>query len=161
MGPIESTSLAHQRSVFPTNSAAARKRSDRCDSFTIRGLALVRSQDPARLPPASTALAGAGGAGGCFRECLIASLLPPGWESASLRTMRSAKKHHFSVHLAADYGPKRSHSNRLAGSCLTISSDCKRRMWSLQCLIPVSSRKAMEAFAKEVLVRMRLSAGSN
>jgi hypothetical protein len=24
------------------------------------------------------------------------------------------------VHLAADYGPKRSNSNRLAGSCLTI-----------------------------------------
>jgi hypothetical protein len=25
------------------------------------------------------------------------------------------------VHLAADYGPKRSNSDRLAGSCLTIS----------------------------------------
>ena len=38
---------------------------------------------------------------------------------ASLRTMRSPKKPQFGVDLAADYGPKRSNSNRLAGSCLT------------------------------------------
>jgi hypothetical protein len=37
---------------------------------------------------------------------------------ASLRTMRSAEKPQFGVHLAANYGPKRSNSNRLAGSCL-------------------------------------------
>jgi hypothetical protein len=34
--------------------------------------------------------------------------------------MRSAKKIQFGVHLAADYGPKRSNSSRLAGGCLTI-----------------------------------------
>jgi hypothetical protein len=41
--------------------------------------------------------------------------------TSSLRTMASAKKPQSGVHLAADYGPKRSNSNRLAGSCLTIS----------------------------------------
>ena len=39
--------------------------------------------------------------------------------TSSLRTMRSAKKPQFGVHLAADYGPERSNSDRLAGSCLT------------------------------------------
>ena len=39
--------------------------------------------------------------------------------TSSLRTMRSAKKPQFGVHLAADYGPKRSNSDRLAGVCLT------------------------------------------
>ncbi len=43
--------------------------------------------------------------------------------TSSLRTMRSAKKPQFGVHLAADYGPKRSNSNRLAGSCLTTYSE--------------------------------------
>jgi len=41
--------------------------------------------------------------------------------TSSLRTMRSAKKPQFGVYLAANYGPKRSNSSRLAGSCLTIS----------------------------------------
>ena len=41
--------------------------------------------------------------------------------TSSLRTMRSAKKPQFGVHLAADYGPKRSNSARLAGSCLKTS----------------------------------------
>ena len=39
--------------------------------------------------------------------------------TSSLRTMRSARKPQFGVHLAADYGSKRSNSDRLAGSCLT------------------------------------------
>ena len=42
--------------------------------------------------------------------------------TSSLRTMRSARKPQFGVHLAADYGSKRSNSDRLAGSCLRISS---------------------------------------
>ena len=39
------------------------------------------------------------------------------WPAAtvSLRTMASAKKPQFGVHLAADYGPKRSNSEKLAG----------------------------------------------
>ena len=41
--------------------------------------------------------------------------------TSSLRTMASAKKPQFGMHLAADYGPKRSNSDRLAGSCLTTS----------------------------------------
>jgi hypothetical protein len=41
--------------------------------------------------------------------------------TSSLRTMRSAKQPQFGVHLAADYGPKRSNSDRLAGSCLKLS----------------------------------------
>ena len=72
-------------------------------------------------PPASTALGGAGATRWRFRGCLIASLLLPVWENALLRTMRSAREPQFGVHLAADYGPKRSNSDRLAGSCLTIS----------------------------------------
>ncbi len=40
--------------------------------------------------------------------------------TSSLRTIQSTKKPQFGVHLAADYGPKRSNSNRFAGSCLTI-----------------------------------------
>jgi hypothetical protein len=47
--------------------------------------------------------------------------LPPIWESETLRTKASAKEPRFGVHLAADYGPKRSNSDRLAGSCLTTS----------------------------------------
>ncbi len=43
--------------------------------------------------------------------------------TSSLRTTRSPKKPHFGVHLAVDYGPKRSNSNRLAGSCLTTYSE--------------------------------------
>ena len=43
--------------------------------------------------------------------------------TSSLRTMESTKKPQFGVHLAADYGPKRSNSNRLAGSCLTTYSE--------------------------------------
>src|SRR5260370_5262525 len=43
--------------------------------------------------------------------------------ASSLRTMRSPKKPRFGVHLAVDYGPKRSNSNRLAGSCLTTYSE--------------------------------------
>jgi len=39
--------------------------------------------------------------------------------TSSLRTMRSPKKPQCGVHLAADYGPKRSNSDRFAGSCLT------------------------------------------
>src|ERR1700688_283407 len=39
--------------------------------------------------------------------------------TSSLRTMRSAKKHQFGVHLAANYGPKRSNSDRFAGGCPT------------------------------------------
>jgi len=39
--------------------------------------------------------------------------------TSSLRTMESAKKAQFGVHLTTEYGPKRSNSNRLAGSCLT------------------------------------------
>jgi hypothetical protein len=44
---------------------------------------------------------------------------PPACESASLRTMRSAEQLQFGVHLVADYGSKRSNSDRLAGICLT------------------------------------------
>jgi hypothetical protein len=40
--------------------------------------------------------------------------------TSTLRTMASAKKPQFGVHLAADYGPKRSSSARLAGSCLKL-----------------------------------------
>jgi hypothetical protein len=43
--------------------------------------------------------------------------------TSSLRTMGSPKKPQFGVHLAADYGPKRSNSDRLAGSCLKFSGD--------------------------------------
>jgi hypothetical protein len=119
MGRIDAASLAYERSVLATNPAAAREHSNICDSITNWCLALVCRQDPARLPAASTALASAGETRQCFRECLIARQLPSGWERASLRTMASAKKPQFGVHLAADYGPKRSNSNRLAGSCLT------------------------------------------
>jgi hypothetical protein len=57
MGRIEATGLAHERSVLATDSAAAREHSHLCDSFTNWCLALVRGQDPARLPPASETLA--------------------------------------------------------------------------------------------------------
>jgi hypothetical protein len=43
--------LAYERSVLATNPAAAREHSNRCDSITNWRLALVRRQDPARLPP--------------------------------------------------------------------------------------------------------------
>jgi len=39
--------------------------------------------------------------------------------TSSMRTMASAKKLQFCMHLAADHSPKRSNSDRLAGSCLT------------------------------------------
>ncbi len=39
--------------------------------------------------------------------------------TSSLRTIQSTKKPQFGVHLAADYGPKRSNSDGFAGSCLT------------------------------------------
>ncbi len=48
------------------------------------------------------------------------------WESASLRTIQSTKKPQFGVHLAADHGPKRSNSSRLAGGCLTTFSTRER-----------------------------------
>ncbi len=79
MGRIETARLAHERSVRATNPAAACEHSNRCDSFTTWCLALVRGQDPTRLPPSSKALAGVGGTRRCFRECLIASLLPLVW----------------------------------------------------------------------------------
>ena len=72
MGHIEATSLAYERSVQPTNPASAREHPNIYHSITNRCLALVRGQDPARVPPASPALARAGRTGRCFRECLIA-----------------------------------------------------------------------------------------
>jgi hypothetical protein len=57
MGDIEATSLAYERSVLATNPAVARGRFNVRHSITNWRLALVRSQDPARLPPASEALA--------------------------------------------------------------------------------------------------------
>jgi len=76
MGRIQPTSLAHRRHVFAKDPTAARGRFNIGDSITNWCLALVRGQDPARLPPASEALAGVGGACQRFRECQIASLLP-------------------------------------------------------------------------------------
>src|SRR6266478_9904868 len=65
----------------------------------------------------------------CFRGCCeqddgaelkdLVELVGIEPTTSSLRTMRSTKKRQFGVHLAADYGPKRSNSDRLAGSCLT------------------------------------------
>jgi hypothetical protein len=72
MGRIEATSLAHERSLLATNPAATCEHSNRCDSVTNWCLALVCRPDSARLPPSSTALAGAGRIGGCFAGCLNA-----------------------------------------------------------------------------------------
>jgi hypothetical protein len=50
MERIDATSLAHGRSLLDTNSAAACEYSNVCHSITNWRLALVRWQDPARLP---------------------------------------------------------------------------------------------------------------
>jgi CRISPR-associated endonuclease Cas1 len=52
------------------NSVAASPNFHLCYCKTNRHLALVRRPDPRGLPPASEALAGAGGAGGRFGECV-------------------------------------------------------------------------------------------
>jgi len=86
-------------------------------SQALSNLPTSAQADTARIPSTGKMLAKLGSV---FCGCLIARRLPSGWESASLRTMASANKPQFGVHLAADYGPKRSNSDRLAGSCLTI-----------------------------------------
>src|ERR1700693_201192 len=58
MGRIEAATLAYERSILATDSAASRQHFNVCDSITNWCLTLVRGQDPARLPPASEALAG-------------------------------------------------------------------------------------------------------
>lgn len=71
--------------------------------------------------PAPDALAGAGSTCGRFSECLMASRVAASLESASFANDGVCQKPQSGVHLAADYGPKRSNSDGLAGSCLTIS----------------------------------------
>jgi hypothetical protein len=61
MGRIEATGLAYWRSVRGTNPAVAEEDFHIHDSLTNWRLALVCRPDPARLSPASEALAGAGG----------------------------------------------------------------------------------------------------
>jgi len=60
MRRIDATSVAYQRSILATSPAAAFEHSKRCDSIKNWSLALVCRQDPARLLPASEALAGVG-----------------------------------------------------------------------------------------------------
>jgi hypothetical protein len=63
MGRIQPTSMAHSRVVLPKNSAATLERIDICHSITHWCVPLVRKPDSPRLPPASTALGGAGRVG--------------------------------------------------------------------------------------------------
>ena len=56
--------VADERSILATHAAASREGSHLCYSITNRCLALVRRQDPARLPPSSETLACAGEIGG-------------------------------------------------------------------------------------------------
>ncbi len=64
VGRIKPTSLAHERSVRSANPASTSERTNIRDSITNWCFALVPRTDPARLPPSSTALAGAGGTRG-------------------------------------------------------------------------------------------------
>jgi hypothetical protein len=56
MGRIEAASLADERSVLAKDPAAARGHSNRYHSITNWCLALVRGQNPARLPTTPEAL---------------------------------------------------------------------------------------------------------
>ena len=67
MGRIDAASLAYEQSVLKTNPAAAREHSNIRDSITNRCVALVCWSNPAGLPTAPTALAGASGVGQNFR----------------------------------------------------------------------------------------------
>jgi hypothetical protein len=64
MGSIHATSLAYRRSVHTANPAVAQEYLHVRYLLTNWSIALVCRPDPARLLPASTALAGAGGTGG-------------------------------------------------------------------------------------------------
>jgi hypothetical protein len=70
MGRIEATSLADQRNIFAENPTAARGHFNIRHSITDWCLALVRSQDSARLPPASEALVSLGKTGWHFSGCV-------------------------------------------------------------------------------------------
>src|SRR5262249_28880261 len=59
LGCVQATGLAHQRILFPTNSAAPRVRFDIGYSLPNRSLTLVCKSNSSGLPLASTALAGA------------------------------------------------------------------------------------------------------
>ena len=59
MGRIEAASLAYERSVLATNTAAARGRIIICYSSTDWSFPLVRGSDSRRLPSASATLGGA------------------------------------------------------------------------------------------------------
>ena len=70
MRRVETTSSAHERSVLATNPAAARRCFNIRHSIRDWGFTLVRGSDSRRLPPASEALAGAGGIGRGLTESL-------------------------------------------------------------------------------------------
>ena len=67
MGRLKAACLAYEHSVLSTNPAAARKHSNIRDSITNWCVALVCRSNPAGLPTAPTALAGASGVGQNFR----------------------------------------------------------------------------------------------
>jgi len=82
--------------------------------------------------------------------------------------MRSTKKPQFGVHLAADYGPKRSNSNRFAGSCLTIflgvgelHTTRKLMPKKFQAWIAVSDGPQRSDAAKDLARRLRKGAGAD
>jgi hypothetical protein len=64
LGCAYATSVADERSILAAHAAASREGSNLHYSITNRCLALVRGQDPARLPPSSETLACAGEIGG-------------------------------------------------------------------------------------------------
>jgi hypothetical protein len=68
MGRLNAASLAHEQSVLSTGPAAAREHSNIHDSLTNRCVTLVCWSNPAGLPTAPTALAGASGVGQNFRK---------------------------------------------------------------------------------------------
>jgi hypothetical protein len=67
MGRIDTASLAYEQSVLKTSPAVARVHSNIHDSITNWCVALVCWPNPAGLPAAPKALAGARGAGHNFR----------------------------------------------------------------------------------------------
>ena len=118
MGCHDAACVAHERCVLATNPALAQEHSSRL-RFDHELVSRVGMQ-----AGSGKATAHIRGTGWRWRNLSVFPRMPDssrpvaGWESASLRTMASAKTPSFGVHLAADYGPKRSNSNRLAGSCL-------------------------------------------